>query len=61
MLQISVHWGALGKVPNRVLSEQEERNWPLEDNLVLLQDHPKGHDKIQDHFTDQECCGETTP
>ena len=26
----------------------------LEGNLVLLQDHPKGHNMIQDHFKDQE-------
>ena len=25
-----------------------------EGNLVLLQDHPEGHNKIQDHFKDQE-------
>ena len=26
----------------------------MEGNLVLLWDHPKGHNKIQDHFKDQE-------
>ena len=28
----------------------------LEGNLVLLQDHPEGCNKIQDHFMDQELC-----
>ena len=26
----------------------------LQGNLVLLWDHPEGHNKIQDHFKDQE-------